>query len=166
MTTIANNVFFTTDVDAQMCGAIALRVKHVLEVEQMISEEDRERFYSFDKEYGIIIIGKQIADRLTEQQLSAIIAHEQAHIDYGHVDAEVNSPTGLVDNMQFEFEADAKAASVHGAYVVQKALIATCCAIVGHGIHAGFFPKSDEKKINHLIITGMRPRLEALKNVK
>ena len=151
-----NNVFYTTNERAQMFGAMALRVKEVIEVEELISEEDRSRFYSFDKEFGIIIVGKQIANKLSEQELAAVIAHEQAH----------NDPSGMVNNMAFEIEADAKSASVHGAKVVQKALVSTACAIIGHCLDVGIFPKSDAKKMRHIVITSMRPRLEALKSVK
>ena len=161
-----NNVFYTTNERAQIFGAMALRVKEVIEVEELISEEDRSRFYSFDREYGIIIVGKEIANKLSEQELAAVIAHEQAHIDFSHVDAEVNDPSGMVNNMQFELEADAKSASIHGAKVVQKALVATCCAIIGHCLNVGIIPKSDAKKMRHIVITSMRPRLEALKSVK
>lgn len=164
--TNTSNVFFTTNDRAQMFGAMALRVKEVIEVEELISEEDRQRFYSFDQEFGIIIVGKQIANKLTEQELNAVLAHEQAHIDFCHVDAEVNDPSGMVNNMQFEIEADAKSASIHGAKVVQKALVSTACAIIGHCLDMGIFPKSDAKKMRHIVITSMRPRLEALKSVK
>lgn len=66
----------------------------------------------------VVFVSEEVADILSKEELAAIIAHEQGHIELGHLDGAV----GLVNNEDCEFAADEYAASRHGAHNIIGAI--------------------------------------------
>jgi Zn-dependent protease with chaperone function len=82
-----------------------------------------------------------VAERLSPEHVAAIIAHEEAHILFGHVDDAKKLNAALLDSsfgsgkkcesslaivdLKNELAADAYASSIHGKKTVREALLAT-----------------------------------------
>ena len=74
-----------------------------------------------------IVLFKEVLEKISGSSLTAILSHEEAHLRLGHLSpGKDGTPTankgGILDNLQFEIEADRYSAEKHGRRTVIKAL--------------------------------------------
>lgn len=85
----------------------------------VISAAAPDKLVTPDSRY--ILVLEELTEYLTPAELAAVIAHEEGHIALGHTDGIGES--GIIDNSEFEFDADAYAIKKIGsAYLLHTAL--------------------------------------------
>jgi hypothetical protein len=110
----------------------------------------------------VVIIHNALKDKMSRRELEAVVAHEEGHVVCGHFnnieDKEVIEINGskILDNIQYELEADAYAVSKTSKTAVRNGLrkaIMFALESQGHGHLYSDVRRSDE----------MRERFNALK---
>jgi Zn-dependent protease with chaperone function len=72
---------------------------------------------------GIIYLWQPVIGQLPDHLLQAVIDHEVGHLVAGHmVSGKERNEDGILVDVDFEIEADAYSASIHGAGTMAKAL--------------------------------------------
>ena len=155
-------VFYTSNPEVGQLGACAT-MKNTL-MGQVAEDADLERFNAVPDDAAVILVSKHLAAKLSIPQLGAIIAHEQGHIDCGHLikGAELVNAGGVIDNLSFELEADAAAVSVFGKDTVRIALTLTVEAVVDYLISSNVVPQDDRDDVLEFCNTSMEQRYAAL----
>lgn len=159
---MANQVFFTAHPELNQIGACAAIKGNVAIF--VINEEDRERFSAIPADEEIIIIANGLRDALEADELAAILAHEQGHINAEHLKkAQEAQCVGIVDNMDFELEADAYAVSVCSAKAMLNGLKKTIGFCLKHVFAQNAIPKEDRGQIYRKVAENIKPRFDALR---
>lgn len=76
---------------------------------------------------GAIVLFMEVLEKISGSSLAAILSHEEAHLKLGHIES-VNAGSvemtknRIMNNLQFEMEADRHSAEKHGRRTVIKAL--------------------------------------------
>ena len=76
---------------------------------------------------GVIVLFKEVLEKISGSSLAAILSHEEAHLKLGHIESANAGSVKMtknrtMDNLQFEMEADRHSAEKHGSVAVAKAL--------------------------------------------
>ena len=76
---------------------------------------------------GVIVLFKEVLEKISQTSMAAILSHEEAHLKFGHIESAKTgsvktTKNGTIDNLQFELEADRHSAEKHGSLAVAKAL--------------------------------------------
>ncbi len=155
-------VFFTSHSDVGALGACAAIKNTIFGV--VVEEADEDRYNDLPADTAIILVSNHLRAKLNIPQLGAIIAHEQAHIDCGHLikGAEMVNAAGLIDSMDFELEADAAAAAAFGKETMHVALTLTIESIVDHLIATDVVPEDDRDNVMEFCNSTMEQRYAAL----
>lgn len=155
-------VFYTSNPEVGQLGACAT-MKNTL-MGQVVEDADLERFNAVPDDAAVILVSKHLAAKLSIPQLGAIIAHEQGHVDCGHLikGAEMVNAAGLIDSMEFELEADAAAVAFFGKETVRIALALTVESIVDYLILSDVVPQDDRDDVLEFCNTSMEQRYAAL----
>ena len=158
-----NNIFIVNHEEVSIVGACAgIRSKVASFI---IKEEDQARFSSFNEDDCVIVIDEHLTTQLSEDELNAIVAHEQGHIHYGHMhSAAAEGVEGVIDNMQYELEADAFAIEKCGAAALlsgmKKAIASTLNAAIKHYE----VPETMRLHVTKAALKALKPRLSALRS--
>lgn len=160
MTAFTSNVFISNDDLVDSCGALASFKSDM--AEGAIRPEDEERFATFGDDDGLIFVAPYLAVALSTDELGAIIAHEQGHIDLGHLE-KYKGVKEVVDDAGVELEADAHAVSLFGARAVRAALGKTLSVIIAEMANRYSIPKGDQFKIYKKAVSSLKPRLDAIR---
>lgn len=159
---MANQVFFTAHPELNQIGACAAIKGNVAIF--VINEEDRERFSTIPADEEIIIIANGLRDVLETDELAAILAHEQGHINAEHLKkAQEAQCVGIVDNMDFEIEADAHAAKTVSAKAMLSGLKKTIGFCLKHAFINNQIAKEDRGDIYRKVAENIKPRFDALR---
>lgn len=161
MIAFTNNVFISNNEMVQQCGALA-SFKFGIVADEVVRPEDVQRFAAFNDNDGLIFVAPYLAEALTPDELGAIIAHEQGHINLGHLEKHKDA-RGIVDDMEIELEADAHAVALFGARTVRAAIGKTLSAIIAEMAEKYDVPKGDKFKIYKQAATTIRPRIVAIR---
>ena len=155
-------IFFTSHREIAPLGACATMKNTIVGV--VVDEADEDRFNNLPADTAVILVANHLRAKLSIPQLGAIIAHEQAHIDCGHIarGAEMVNAAGLIDSMEFELEADAIAASVFGKETTRIALTLVVEAVVDHLIESDVVPEDDRDNVMEFCNSSMEQRYAAL----
>ena len=155
-------VFYTSNPEVAQLGACAT-MKNTLNG-QVVENADLERFNAVPNDAAIILVAAHLAAKLSIPQMGAIIAHEQGHIDCGHLikGAEMVNAAGLIDSLTFELEADAGAVALFGKETVRVALTLTVEAVVDYLISSDVVPEDDRDNVMEFCNTSMEQRYAAL----
>lgn len=155
-------IFFTSHADVAQLGACAT-IKGTV-TGQVVDEADVGRWSSLSDETAVILVANHLRAKLSIPQLGAIIAHEQGHINNGHLEkaAEMVNAAGIIDQLSFELEADAAAVAEYGKEVVRDALTLTVEAIVDHLIEIDVVPVENRDDAMEFCNSAMAPRMAAL----
>jgi beta-lactamase regulating signal transducer with metallopeptidase domain len=160
MIKLANNVFVSDDAVVRQCGALATLKQDV--DYGAVRSVDGTRFADFNDYEGVIFVAQYIVDELNEEELGAIIAHEQGHISLGHLEKHMGAK-GIVDDMTVELEADAFAAAQHGPRAMRAALGKTLSSVIAALSADHDIPKEAKGKIWRNAAKSLKPRLDALR---
>lgn len=159
---MANQVFFSTNKELNLIGACAAIKGNVSLF--VISEEDRERFNTVPADEEIIIVVDGLRNALEADELAAILAHEQGHIDAEHLKkAQEAQCVGIVDNMDFEIEADAHAAKTVSAKAMLSGLKKTIGFCLKHAFIDNEISKEARGEIYRKVAENVKPRFDALR---
>lgn len=159
---MANQVFFTAHPELNLIGACAAIKGNVSLF--VINEEDRERFNSIPADEEIIIIANGLRDALETDELAAILAHEQGHIDAEHLKkAREAQCVGIIDNIDFEIEADAHAAKTVSAKAMLSGLKKTIGFCLKHAFINNQIAKEARGEIYRKVAENIKPRFDALR---
>lgn len=118
-----------------------------------------------------ILVSTELKNRLTEEELNAIILHEQGHIVKGHGNnPDVKKTNGVIDSLEYEVEADLYAASNVGKEVVISALK----KMVEFYVERVLPPRYGVFRFNmigriifrQMMMSRMKPRIKHLRNMK
>ena len=76
---------------------------------------------------GVIVLFKEVLEKISQTSMAAILSHEEAHLKFGHIESAKTGSVKMtknrtIDNLQFELEADRHSAEKHGSLAVAKAL--------------------------------------------
>lgn len=160
MIAFTGNIFFSTDELVTSCGAVASLKGDA--PEQAVRPEDLERYERFGPDDGIVFVAPYLPELLNEEELWAIITHEQGHITLGHLET-YKGVKGVVNDVEIELEADAYAISTHGAKTLRSALGKTASAICSHMAALYDIPKDAQFDIMKKVVVSLRPRLAAIR---
>lgn len=160
MIDFATNVFISTDELVFQCGAVATHKESA--PEDAVSAADAQRYATFKPEDSVIFVAPYMLKILKPCELSAILAHEQGHIDLGHLEKH-KGVKGVVDDMEIELEADAYAAKKCGAKVMRAALGKTLSGIIGELADRYEIPENVKFKIYRDAVRKLKPRLSAIR---
>lgn len=160
MIAFTSNVFISHNELVYSCGAVASLKSDI--AEDAVRAEDEERFATFADDDGLIFVAPYLAETLSTDELGAIIAHEQGHINLGHLEKH-KGVKGVIDDMEIELEADAHAISLFGARAVRAALGKTLSAIIAEMARRYSIPKCDQFKIYKQAASSLKPRLAAIR---
>ncbi|MDD2819140.1 MAG: M48 family metalloprotease [Candidatus Nanopelagicales bacterium] len=69
-----------------------------------------------------VFLLEELRDQLSEEELMAMIYHEAGHLVLGHADAFKDSPDEIVDNVDWEIDADSYACQYTSPSVLMRAL--------------------------------------------
>lgn len=159
----ANNVFVSDDEMLRQCGACAVHMGDLGAVAaDVIRPADAARFSSLDDDQGVIFIAPYMMKALSQEELGAIIAHEEGHIALGHVEKH-KGRTGVIADLSMELEADEYAASRCGARTMRAALGSTVTAIIAEMSALYSVPPEAQRKIYMGAVRKLKPRLSALR---
>lgn len=115
-----------------------------------------------------VVIWDKLADFLGEEYTNAILQHEFAHAELGHVQKRVEAnKLGIDEDLQEELEADALAASRVSAKTMARALLKTTEFIVDMVLLNDPSRQHEREAILDYTIanTSMIKRLEALRDI-
>ena len=163
-------VYYTAHKEFSLMGAFAVRKDQIFDTEALgilPTAEKRAEFDSLNGATGVIVVSQVLKDTLRPEHLAAIIAHEQAHIDCGHIHRvnEVGAH-GVIDNMGYEIQADLGAAAVTGPKVMRKALVATCATLINSVVVELCADEEKKAFISRKVRESIKPRLAALRAYK
>jgi Zn-dependent protease with chaperone function len=151
-------------------GAFAVRKDQIFDTEALgifPNVEKRVEFEQLSDSTGVIVVSQMLKDTLRPEHLAAIIAHEQAHIDCGHIHRiNEKGEHGIINNIGYEIQADLGAAAVTGAKNTRKALVATCAAIVNALVVEMGMDADARRDVNRKVINSIKPRIAALRAYK
>jgi hypothetical protein len=130
-------------------------------------EDCPELIQAFDKvpDGYFILVEYELYQKLGEELSCVLLDHEIGHILGDHLNPEKATPVnGVVLNDEFELEADAHAASVHGHQKVAESLVSCISALWAIGADYKVFDEEQRKKFLETSLGGehMKKRLNAL----
>lgn len=139
---ITDTVHFATELTIAG-GAMAFQWNDAC---QAIEDEHQIGFGKIENDTPVIMISRFINETTSTNELNALIAHEEAHHIFGHIDFYMKSVEagifGVMSKPEFELEADAHSAKLYGNEVISSALskivrssIANPKILVMMGIH-------------------------------
>ena len=165
------NIYYTSHKELSMLGAFACRKDQILDLAAVAdlfpTPDKRAEFDGLSGATGVIVVSKVLKDTLRAEHLAAIVAHEQAHIDCGHIHRlSEKGDNGIIDNLGYEIQADHGAAAVAGAKNMRKALVATCAAIVNTLAVEMDLDADARRDVSRKVINSIKPRLAALRAYK
>jgi Zn-dependent protease with chaperone function len=164
-----NNVFFSAHEDLKPTGGACAGLfeagaeKHLLDC-----KHDQARFARLNQNNKpVILVYLPIVGKLTGAELAAVIAHEQGHIDCGHIaaakEAAASGCVGVIDPLKLEFEADAYAAAKCGAATMLSALQAITNSLRDEIKELAGGDEGALARVDRIIQKSMGPRLNALR---
>lgn len=164
-------IYYTSHKELSMLGAFACRKDQLLDLSAVAdmfpTPEKRAEFDSLEDATGVIVVSQVLKDTLRAEHLAAIVAHEQAHIDCGHIHRlGEKDDNGIINNLGYEIQADHGAAAVAGAKNMRKALVATCAAIVNMLVVEMDADAEKKAFINRKVRDSIKPRIAALRAYK
>ena len=158
----ANNIFIVNHEEVSIVGACAgIRGKVASFI---IKEEDQARFSSFNEDDCVIIIDEHLTTQLSEDELNAIVAHEQGHIHYGHTHAAADDCVeGIIDNMEYELQADAYAIAKCGAVSLLGGMKKAITSTLNAAIKRYDVPESMRLHVTKAALRALKPRLAVIR---
>ena len=118
------------------------------------------------KDGYFILVEYELYHKLGTELSSVLLDHEIGHILGDHLNSEkATSVNGVVLVEEFELEADAHAASVHGHQKVAESLVSCVSALWAIGAEYQVYGEEQHKKFLESSLNGehMKKRLNALK---
>ena len=166
---IMTKVYYTYNSELKDVGAMALRKDQVLDVSALAdmfrSPADRREFDLISPDTGIIVVSGYLRDALSPVHMKAIIAHEETHIELGHIHRlGAAGGSGIIGSMLDEIYADAGAAAKVGAVAVRKAIVATGMALID--LVCEDLGEHIRPAVRRQVKNALRPRVLALRAYK
>ena len=159
-----NNVFFSSHDDLKPTGgACAGLFEAGAEMHLLECKYDQARFARLNQNNKpVILVYLPIVGKLSGAELAAVIAHEQGHIDCGHI-AAASGCVGVIDPLVLEFEADAYASAKCGAATMLSALQVIANSLRNDIKELFGNDKAALARVDRFIQKSMGPRLDALR---
>lgn len=158
-----------TESYASIVGAVGIEMaKNVLVLGGLyailLSQESKDALSEEDREIGekpYIFVLKEVADKITEDELKACLLHEEGHVING--DLENNKNGGLVMDNEAELRADTYAASIVGKAMVKQGLTAALRAQADLLVELAGSSLTTDEILNHTLgNAGTVARMNAL----
>lgn len=157
-----NNVFFSNHEELNIVGACAVIRGKVQSV--VIEDDDLVRFESIDEHDAIVLLSEDLVGKLTGEELHAIIAHEQGHIYYGHIHAAADDCVeGIIDNMEYELQADSFAIEKCGAVALLSGMKKAITSTLNAAIKRYDVPESMRLHVTKTALRALKPRLAVIR---